>query len=67
MKRRKPKPYRAPIRFGIINHMGEIWTPETFFTPREASLYLRRQQDINPTWKLRRHRVVPVRVTVSCR
>lgn len=50
--------------FGIINHMGEPWTHKTFGTRVAATAYLDAQQAINPTWKLSKHRVVPVSVTV---
>jgi len=55
------KPYRAK-RFGILNHVGDLWTPDTFQTEAEAKAYIRSH------WlgdKLSRHKVVPVRVTVS--
>lgn len=60
----KGKPYRAR-RFGILNHLGGIWSPETFDTELAARSYINAQQLANPTWKLGRHRVVPVRVTIS--
>lgn len=68
---KKVKPIRrsniSNSRFGIINHLGTIWTPETFCTAQLAQAYLDRQR---ATWPgggdgLRRHKVVPVRVTVT--
>lgn len=58
------KPYRTR-RFGILNHVGGIWTPETFDTELAARAYINAQQLANPTWTLGRHRVVPIRVTIS--
>jgi len=57
--------YRTTGRFGIMNHVGSIWTPETFCTESRAKKYIEQQSEQNPTWKLNRHRVVPVRVTVT--
>lgn len=59
-----PKPYRAP-RYGILNHFGEIWTPETFATEELAGSYLKLCSKTNPSWKLGNHKVVPVTVTVT--
>ena len=55
-------------RFGIMNHIGTIWTAETFDTEMEASdhLAMKRADWLSRGWgDLSRHRVVPVRVTVS--
>ena len=64
---KKLKPIRrshvSTWRFGILNHIGTIWTPETFETEDEAARYLARRQ--NQHSDLRRHKVVPVRVTVT--
>lgn len=60
----RPKSYRAK-RFGILNHFGEIWTPETFATEDAAGCYLKLCRNTNPSWKLDKHKVVPVRITVS--
>lgn len=59
-----PKPYRTR-RFGIQNHVGGVWTPETFATEDAANCYLKLCSKQNPTWQLGRHKVVPVRVTIS--
>ena len=64
---KRVKPYRANWRYGIVNHLGGIWTPETFDTALTADRYICAQASANPTWKLSRHKVVPVRVTVSLR
>lgn len=58
------KPYRSQ-RFGIANHLGDIWTPETFATVAAAQTYLVLQGRTYPRWNLRLHKVVPVRVTIS--
>lgn len=50
--------------FGIINAEGDPWTPSTFDNIGAAENYLAGQQRQNPTWKLGRHKVVPVSVTV---
>lgn len=57
--------YRVSSRFGILNHVGQIWTPETFVTEDHARKYLERQSMRNPTWNLRRYKIIPVRVTVT--
>lgn len=62
---RKPKPYRANWRYGILNQDGDIWTPETFDTAQMAAIYLRARKIDHPSWDLRRHKIVQVRVTVS--
>lgn len=60
----RPKRYCAD-RFGVLNHVGDIWSPETFETSDQAHKYLANQQAANPTWSLNRHQVIPVRVIVS--
>lgn len=62
-KTAKPKPYRWKM-FGIQNHIGGIWTPETFSTPAEAQQYLDRQRTVYKGG-LPKHKVIPVRVTIS--
>lgn len=57
------KPYRTK-RFGIQNHLGGIWTPENFDTEKEAQLYLDRERLVY-SGGLPKHKVVPVRVTIS--
>lgn len=54
-------------RFGILNHIGTIWTPETFDTLLAAQDYLDRARKVwpNSAYGLTRHKVVPVRVTVT--
>lgn len=61
-----PKPYRAR-RFGIQNNVGGVWTPETFHTKEEAQGYLERQRKafLPIPNAFAKHKVVPVRVTVS--
>jgi hypothetical protein len=58
------KPYRMQ-RIGILNHMGEIWTPHTFDSAAEAQAHLDRYQRHNPKMDLSNHRPAPVRVTLS--
>lgn len=59
------KPYRTN-RIGILNHTGDIWTPETFETVDQAQAYIDGYQR---RWglglDLSKHKPVPVRVTVS--
>ncbi len=59
----KKQPYRA-CRFGIQNHWGCVWTSETFQTPEQARKYLEQQR---PKYGglTKKHKVVPVRVTIS--
>lgn len=62
----KQLPYRA-LRYGILNHLGGIWTPETFTSMEGAQAHL---NDARRTWPdggegLRKHKVVAVRITVS--
>lgn len=64
VKAKKPESYRAD-RYGIQNHVGGIWTPETFQTPDQAQHYLDAQR---PHYKgIGRHKVIPVRVTITQR
>lgn len=63
--KRKPITYRATGRYGILNHLGDLWTPETFPAEAAAQGYLDAQRELNPKWSLDRHKVVPVRVTVT--
>lgn len=53
-------------RFGIMNHLGGVWTPQTFDSEREAQAYLDQQRRIWPDGGegLRRHKVVPVKAIV---
>lgn len=63
--KRRAKPYRANWLFGIVNHLGDIWTPETFRRPEAAQRHIDDLALLNPKWDLSKHRVVPVKVTVS--
>jgi DICT domain-containing protein len=58
------KPYRIQ-RIGILNHVGGIWTPETFDSNEAAQAHIDRVQRRNPTWHLSKHKPAPVRVTLS--
>jgi hypothetical protein len=55
---------RSTRRFGILNHLGGIWTPETFETEDGANGYLKAQAS-KFDGGLPKHKVVRVRVTVS--
>jgi len=59
----KPISYVARKRYGILNHIGGIWTPKTFDTESEARRYLKSQMPLYGD--LSRHTVIPVRVTVT--
>lgn len=67
-KAKKVAPYRTTKRFGIQNHIGGVWTPQTFETAEAAQKYL---DECRSWWPKRdgdglgRHKVIPVRVTVS--
>jgi hypothetical protein len=59
---KRAKPYRA-MRYGILNHVGDIWTPQTWDTPDAAAAY---KDGYHAKYGgLARHKVVRVRVTVS--
>lgn len=58
------KPYRMQ-RIGILNHVGEIWTPETFDNEAAAMAYIANYTRRWPSMDLSNHRPVPVRVTVT--
>lgn len=68
MSKKPVKPYRDQSRWGILNHVGSIWSPENFGTKEEAESYLEREQ---AKWRrngwgdLSRHKVIPVRLTLS--
>lgn len=62
-KAARPKPYRAR-RYGIQNHRGEVWTSETFQTEEKAAKYLEKMRPIYGGLT-KRHKVIPVRVTIS--
>jgi hypothetical protein len=54
-------------RFGIQNHLGGIWTPETFKSAEDAQAFL---DNSKKNWKgngLDRHKVIPVSVTILSR
>lgn len=62
----RQKPYRAE-RWGILNHVGGIWSPENFDTEAQAQTYLEQQRK-SQTWgriNLSRHRVAKLRLTLS--
>lgn len=52
-------------RFGILNHFGDVWTPETFHTAEEAQAYLEKERKGWGGDGLARHKVVAVTVTVT--
>jgi len=49
----------------LADSPDDIQSAETFDTALGARSYLHMQGLSNPTWDLRRHKVVPVRVTIS--
>lgn len=61
---KKPISYRVK-RFGIMNHIGGLWTPEVFDKPELAKRHIESYELRHKGVSLRRHRVVPVRVTVT--
>lgn len=61
---KKPTPYRVH-RFGIQNHVGGVWTPETFSSEPAAQHYLDNARNRGGFGPLPKHKVVRVRVTVS--
>lgn len=68
--KRKTVTYRCHRRYGILNHLGGLWTPETFRTEQMAQGYLDAQRELWPSSNkggLDRHKIVPVRVTVTAR
>lgn len=63
----KVKPYRAE-RFGIMNHVGGIWSPENFETEAQAQAYLdeqRREMGRLYGMDLSKHHVAKMRLTLS--
>lgn len=66
-----PKNSQTWDRWGIINHLGDPWTPETFDTQEQADAYLAACREGWPPPKagepepLRQHRVSKMRVTVT--
>lgn len=61
---KKVIPYHVK-RFGVVNHFGDIWTSDTFSSAEAAQIFLDMRREQYPHWKLGRHRVVPVRLTVK--
>ena len=59
------KPYKIDGRFGILNHIGSLWTANTFETREAAEQYKTAYAARNQNCNLARHRIVPVRVTVE--
>ena len=52
-------------RWSILNHLGELWTPENFDTERQATAFLDRWKRDNPKMDLSKHKVTPVLVTMT--
>lgn len=59
------KPYRMSGRFGILNHNGQLWTCETFWSAPQARKYLDCYQHDHKMLDLRRHTIVPVKITIK--
>lgn len=52
-------------RWSILNHLGELWTPENFDTERQATDFLDGWKRDNPKMDLSKHKVIPVLVTMT--
>lgn len=70
MAKRKPKKKIVPVkcikkRFGIMNHLGDLWTIKTWDKAEDAEAYKAEYMKKSVHCDLRAHRVVPVRVTVT--
>jgi hypothetical protein len=52
-------------RFGILNQMGQLWSCETFWSESQAQKYIDCFQYENKACDLRRHKVIPVSVTIT--
>ena len=63
--KRAIQPYTMGGRFGILNHMGQLWSCETFDTADLAQKYIGNYQSQNKDCDLSRHTVIPVSVTVT--
>jgi len=48
-----------------MNHVGGIWTPNTFESAEGAQKYLDDERSHFPRNGLKNHKVVPVRVTIT--
>ena len=59
MSEKRPKLSQTWNAFGIANAYGEPWTPRTFDTEKHADEHMK-----GSSHTTKRHRVVPVRVTV---
>lgn len=68
--KKKIEPY-VTDRYGIQNHARGIWTPRTFETIEAAQAFLDAERKAWPTRKgevpLKKHKVIPVTVTVEAR
>lgn len=62
---------RTPIKariengFGIINHHGEFWTTQFFFNEDAAQRYLDDYRERHQNTNMKRHKVVPARLTLD--
>lgn len=61
--KKAPEPY-VIRRIGILNHLGGIWTPETFDSTVAARKYIADYVARNPAADLSKHEPVHVEVTV---
>jgi hypothetical protein len=62
---KKLDPSARVLRFGILNQVGAMWTYETFDTEKSAEHYLALKRITWPSARLKHHKVVPVRVTIT--
>lgn len=51
-------------QWSIINAQGKPWTPLVWGTEDAAKSYLEGYRGYNPTMNLKKHRVVPVSITI---
>lgn len=63
-KQMEEKKHYAANRWGVLNHVGEIWTPETFDRKDQAQEYIDSYQRRTGV-DLSRHRPVRVDVRVT--
>lgn len=61
--KKTPAPYSME-RYGILNHFGDVWTPDTFGSVEEALRHIDNYQR-RYSGDLSKHTVVRVRVTVE--
>jgi|HubBroStandDraft_5_1064220.scaffolds.fasta_scaffold101054_3 hypothetical protein len=63
--RKEIDPYEMDGRFGILNHLGQFWSCETFSSIPQAQKYIDEFQAENKHCDLSRHEIIPVNVTIT--